>query len=353
MSDDRTERPTSRRLKDAKKRGQVASSKDLGSAFSFVAAVMTLAWMGSSMVQALTHQMTRSLARMARSPLVTLDAKEVAGLVLDGGWTLATVVGPLALATIVATVAIQGAQGGWVLTTQPLSPDFGRLSPMTGLRRLGAQGGLELLKAIIIATTLSIVCYQVVKSVVATSPALSRVSAVTAGSMAWNDAMTLMRRCAVALVVFAAADYGLQKWRFIRSHRMTKQEVREDHKLTDGNPEIKGRVRRIQMDLFRRRMFASVPKATLVVTNPTHFAVALEYHRGTMSAPKVVAKGQNLIAQRIKAIAREHGVPVVENPPLARALYKSVEVGDFIPAALFEAVAEVLAYLIRLRQLVL
>jgi flagellar biosynthetic protein FlhB len=162
-----------------------------------------------------------------------------------------------------------------------------------------------------------------------------------------------MRKSAIALVVLACADYGVQRWRFMKSQRMTKQEVKDEQKDLEGNPEIKGRVRRIQFDLRRKRMMAAVPRATVVVTNPTHYAVALEYVRGGLPAPRVVAKGRGFVALRIREIAREHNVPIIENPPLARALYAGAEVGDMIPGALFEAVAEVLAYLIRLKQLVL
>jgi flagellar biosynthetic protein FlhB len=175
----------------------------------------------------------------------------------------------------------------------------------------------------------------------------------SSGARAWATIEHVIRQSLVALAATGMADYGYQRWQFMRSMRMTKEEVREESKLTDGNPEIKGRVRRVQREMVRRRMLASVPKATVVITNPTEYAVALEYHRDSMGAPKVVAKGRNLLAVRIKTIARDHGVPTVENVPLARALYASVEVGETIPPELFEAVAEVLAYLIRLKQLVL
>jgi flagellar biosynthetic protein FlhB len=169
---------------------------------------------------------------------------------------------------------------------------------------------------------------------------------------AWTHAVAFLKRAAIALLALAAADFGLQKWRTAQSLKMTKQEVRDDHRLAEGNPEIKARVRRVQREMFRKRMLAAVPKATVVVTNPTHFAVALQYTRG-QAAPEVVAKGADNMALRIRTIAREHGVPIVENPALARAIYRQVDVGEFIPGDLFEAVAEVLAYLIRLEQLVL
>jgi flagellar biosynthetic protein FlhB len=160
-----------------------------------------------------------------------------------------------------------------------------------------------------------------------------------------------LRYSAIALFVIAGADYMVQRWRFTSSLKMTKAEVRDDTKLTEGNPEIKGRIRRMQRDLARRRMMADVKRATVVITNPTEYAVALEYRREAMVAPKVVAKGRGVLAARIKAIAREHDIPTVENVPLAQALYKTVEVGQTIPGNLFDAVAEVLAYLIRLKRL--
>jgi flagellar biosynthetic protein FlhB len=160
-------------------------------------------------------------------------------------------------------------------------------------------------------------------------------------------------RAAIFLFLLSLVDYKFQKYRFLENLKMTKQEVKDDMKMMEGNPEIKARVRRIQMAAARKRMLAAVPKATVIVTNPTHFAVALEYRRSAMAAPRVLAKGRGVLAQKIKDVAREHGVPMVENRSLAQALYKTVEIGDFIPADLFEAVAEVLAYLIRLKQLAL
>jgi flagellar biosynthesis protein FlhB len=354
MSSERTEKPTGRRLHRARKKGQIARSRDLGGALSLFAAVAVLGWTGSAMAHTLGAEVRRALVRMGESPMAAIGAKEVASLALEAAATLGLVCGPVALATVLAVVGTQAAQGGLLFATKALKFDAGRLNPMNGLRRLGfTQAGLDTVKAIAISVAVIVLGYQGIKAVIATSPGLARISPLTAAGLGWGDSLALLRRMSILLFVFAVADYGLQRWRFTKSMRMTKQEVRDDHKLTEGSPETKGRVRRIQMELTRRRMFAAVPKATVVITNPTHYAVALEYHRGAMAAPRVLAKGQNLIAQRIKAIAREHGVPVVENPPLARALYSSAEIGDFIPPGLFEAVAEVLAYLIRLRQLVL
>jgi flagellar biosynthetic protein FlhB len=215
------------------------------------------------------------------------------------------------------------------------------------------SGGIEALKMLVLVSALSFLSYRVVRDSLAESARFARLAPYDSALAGWNGAVRLLKQSAMTMLVVAGADYAVQRWRTMRSLRMTKQEVKDDLKNTEGNPEIKGRIRRLQFTQARRRMLAAVPKATVVITNPTHFAVALEYQRSVLAAPRVIAKGQGHLAQKIKAIAREHGVPMVENVPLAQALYKSTEVGDFIPAELFEAVAEVLAYLIRLKQLVL
>jgi len=169
----------------------------------------------------------------------------------------------------------------------------------------------------------------------------------------WAQLWTLLWRASLALMALGVADYGWQRFRWFSDLKMTRQEMRDEAKQNEVSPEIKGRVRKIQRDIARNRMLKAVETATVVITNPTHFAVALEYRRGEMSAPVVVAKGQDHVAARIRTIAREHGVPIVENVTLARALYKAADLGDSIPADLFGAVAEVLAYLVRLKQLML
>jgi flagellar biosynthesis protein FlhB len=255
---------------------------------------------------------------------------------------------------VIATFALFYAQGGVVLATEALQPNFGKLNPATGIKRLGfSSGGIDTIKMIVLVIAVSYLSYQVVRTNLLDAARFARMSPFESGLSGWADVERLLRQCAIAMLAVGVADYMVQRWRLTKSLKMTKQEVKDDFKLVEGNPEIKARVRRIQMTMARKRMLASVPKATVIVTNPTHYAVALEYRRSEMAAPRVLAKGRGLLAQRIKAIAREHGVPTVENVPLAQALYKTVDVGEFIPAALFEAVAEVLAYLIRLKQLAL
>jgi len=226
--------------------------------------------------------------------------------------------------------------------------------PANGVKRFGVtQSGMDTLKTLISVAAIAIIGWISVKGLLGDSARLPWLSPVGAASVGWSHLQTLLWRVAWALALLALGDYGLQYYRTMSSLKMTKQEVRDEAKETEGNAEVKGRIRRVQREMARRRMLSDVKKATVVITNPTHFAVALEYKRGAMTAPLVVAKGQDLVAKAIRERARKHGIPLVENKPLAQALFKTTEVGDVIPAGLFSAVAEVLAQLIRLKQLVL
>ena len=354
MASDKTEKPTGKRLEDLRKKGQIPQSRDLSQAASFFAAVMVLGWMGGRMTDMLTAVMQESLARVGQKPLAVIESTELAGLAARSFYQVTLVSGPLALSGVIAVVAAQAmAQRGIRFTPEAIRLNFAALNPAAGLKRLGLQGGYELLKATIVSIALVTIGWQTIHPLSMAASGLSRMSVLHAVGAGWQTAMSMCWKVAILLVVTGVSDYGYQYFRFMRANRMTKQEVKDEQRNVEGNPEIKGRIKRMQLSLFRRRMMAAVPKATVVITNPTHYAMALEYRRGEMAAPKVVAKGKNLIAQRIKQLAREHGVPIVENKPLAQALYKSAAVGDVIPGALFDAVAEVLAYLIRLKQLVL
>jgi len=215
------------------------------------------------------------------------------------------------------------------------------------------EGGPGLGKALVGMLMLGAVCYMVVRESFYQAPALMAMTPGAAIGSSWDHIARLLWRGSLALVLFGAGDYALQRWRWYTQVKMTRQEVRDDARQQDGSPEIKARVRKVQREMTRRRMLNAVKASTVVITNPTHFAVALHYRRVEMVAPVVVAKGQDVMAARIRKVAREAGVPIVENVTLARALYKGAEIGDAIPAALFGAVAEVLAYLVKLKQLFL
>jgi flagellar biosynthetic protein FlhB len=354
VSDERTEQPTARRLQEARRKGQIARTREAGQAASLIAVTLALGWAGGRWIERLGEAMTTGLTRMGTSATVPLDQGSVTTLATGSVVVVGLSAAPIALLAAITVVALHVVQGGWNVATEALRLDFSRLNPASGIKRFGlSQGGIELARMLVSVSVISVLGWLCLRSYLQGSAELARVTPADAGRVLWESVSTLLTRSALALLALAGADYFVQRHRLMQSLKMTRQEVKDDYKLTQGNPEIKARVRRIQREMVRRRMLTATKTATVVITNPTHYAVALEYRRATMTAPVVVAKGQGHIAQRIKLIAREHGVPMVENVPLARALYAEAEVGAVIPAALFEAVAEVLAYLIRLKQLVL
>lgn len=353
-SSEKSEKPSAKKFKDAREKGSVARSQDVVAAATLLAVTAVLVGTGSSGVGRLQARLGDSLARFGDAARGSVNANDLTTLLVGDLGTMAMVVGPL-LATA-AGMAIVGSlmQTGWVFSTEKLTPDFTRLSPANGLQRLKpSQSGLDLIKTLAAASVIAIIAYQVGKLILFDSPRLAWMAPAAAATEAARHLQTMLNRVGFALLVLAAADFGVQKWRHYSSLKMTKQEVRDESKSSDGNPEVKGRVRQIQREMSKRRMLGNVKTATVIITNPTHFAVALEYRRSTMSAPVVVAKGKDLLAQRIKQIAQDKGVPMVENVPLAQALYREAEVGQSIPADLFGAVAEVLAYLVRIKQVLL
>jgi flagellar biosynthetic protein FlhB len=256
-------------------------------------------------------------------------------------------------AALVAVVLLAGiAVGGWNFSPVALTPDFTRMSPLSGLKRLfGLRGASELGKALLKCAVVGGVAAGIVSWLFPQVLALGRMSASTAiGRGAGLMSLSFVWLCA-SLALVAAVDVPLQLFQFKRALRMTRQELRDEAKESDGRPETKQRIRQLQQMMARRRMMHKVPTADVVIVNPTHFAVALKYDPANMRAPRVLAKGVDLIAQNIRRIAEEHRVPVFESPKLARALYRSVDLNQEIPAGLYLAVAQVLSYVFRIRTL--
>jgi flagellar biosynthetic protein FlhB len=354
MSQERNEHPSAKRLRDARKKGQFVHSRDLAIAGASVAATMALAGFGGYLFDRLASRLAADLARIGSDPVRTMTRSELNGLILEGGGFIAVLVGPIAVCTIAAGVMIHGFQGGWSLAPDALQFNWSRLNPANGFKRFGLmQSGADTVKTFISVFVIAVIAWISVDAMMTDSARLPWLSTRGAALAGWQHLETLLWRVAWALALLSIGDYALQYYRTMSQLKMTKQELRDEAKESDGNPEVKGRVRRVQREMARRRMLGDVTRATVVITNPTHFAVALEYKRGSMTAPLVLAKGQDHVAAAIRAQARKHGIPLVENKPLAQALFKSAEVGEVIPAGLFSAVAEVLAQLIRLKQLVL
>ena len=351
---ERTEKPSAKRIKDAHEKGQIARSQSLTGAVTLGAVTLTLGWFGVQMVSIVAARLASGLSTLADHAHGNVEATGVATqLVADAG-LLVKVAGPPAVIAAAIAVIVGLVQVGWTPSPKALAINWERLSPASGLARLKPMQALpELIKSLLSMTVISWVAYVFVKACFIAAPSLMGMSPMESARAGWAQLWTLLWRASLALMALGVADYGWQRFRWFSDLKMTRQEMRDEAKQNEVSPEIKGRVRKIQRVIARNRMLKAVETATVVITNPTHFAVALEYRRGEMSAPVVVAKGQDHVAARIRTIAREHGVPIVENVTLARALYKAADLGDSIPADLFGAVAEVLAYLVRLKQLML
>ncbi len=354
MADDnRTEKPTGKRLGEERKKGNFARSRELGVAAASVAGTIALGKLGGALMSGLGDRLSADLAHLGDAPLQEVSSGDLVSIVISSARLIAVLVGPIALATMVAGIALQGVQGGFRFATEALTPDLNRLNPVNGFKRLAPMSaGVETLKTFLAVAVIAWIAWLIVDAMMLEGLSLAWMAPADAARSGWAHAESLLWRVAWGLVALAAADYGYQKYRFLQQMKMTKQEVKDEAKQNE-NPEIKGRVRKVQREMARRRMLENVKKATVVITNPTHFAIALEYRRGEMPAPVVLAKGADHIAFQIRDRARQAGVPIVENKPLAQALFKTAEVGETIPGTLFSAVAEVLAQLIRLKQLVM
>ncbi len=282
----------------------------------------------------------------------TLDEDEVFSLALETArhtlWISMPYLVLLALAALLANFA----QVGVILTGKPLAPRLDRISPLSGWRRLFSwRGTAEMIKSMVKIGVVGYVAYLVIDW---SMPMLAQTVAFAVGeqlAITGSLSLRLMFWCTLALLVLALADFGFQHWQYEREHRLTPDELKRELRETEGDPQVRARVRQIQREMARRRMMAEVPRADVVITNPTEFAVALRYRSEECEAPVVLAKGRGFLAARIREIAEEHEIPIVENPPLAQALYKAVKPGMEIPEHLYTAVAEVLAYVHKMGQL--
>jgi flagellar biosynthetic protein FlhB len=354
MSQERTEKPTAKRLSDAHEKGDVARSRDLALAAASVATTVALAKLGGRLVSGMADHLAFRLEHFGDAPLRDLAAGDIASIAVQGSWLIAVLVGPIGTVAMVVGVFMHGMQGGWVFAPTKLQFDWNRLNPANGIKRFGMmQSGMETLKTMVSVAVIVWLGWRIVATLIQQAPQLAWLTPFGAAALAWSHTDTLLWRVAWALGFLALGDYALQKYRLTKSLKMTKQEVKDEYKQSQGSPENKRRVRKAQVTMARRRMMRDVARATVVITNPTHFAVALEYRRETMAAPVVLAKGADAVAMRIREEARSHGIPIIENKPLAQALYHTAEIGQVIPSPLFGAVAEVLAYLVRIKQLML
>jgi len=345
---ERTEQATPRRRRQARERGQVARSHDLSAALVLAGALALLNLLGETVFRRLLTLMRSYLACAYEVEMSAAGAQNLLTTTLARvASVLAPLLGAVGLVAVIACLL----QVGAVFSAHPLTPDLGKISPLKGFRRIFSSRSLARL-----ATSLLKLAIVGGIGYVTLRGDLDRIVGL-AGAGAWEIGAStaalifkLGLRAALALVLLGLADYGFQRWQHERNLRMTRHELREEFKELEGDPYARARRRRIQRQLALQRMMHDVPRADVVITNPTDLAVALRYDARTMEAPRVVAKGAGYLAQRIREIAIRFRIPIVERRPLAQALYRTVEVGDQIPSNLYKAVAEVLAYVYQLNR---
>jgi flagellar biosynthetic protein FlhB len=347
-SQDRTLEPSAKRLEDARRQGQVPRSRYLSHLMVLGTGVLGLSMVGSHLAQACQAVMVRGLSfDLAAASDPTRMGARLSELAVDAAWAAL----PLLAALLAASMAAPLLIGGWNFAPGAVAPRFERLDPLNGMRRFFSLSALiDLGKVMLLAILLAIVGAYTVASHMSEFAALSLQSLPAAASELSSMLLAAFTLLAGTLAVSATLDVPYQITHYRNMLRMTIQEAREEEKESQGDPRIKQNVRRAMREMARKRMMAAVPKADVVVTNPTHFAVALKYLQERHRAPVVVAKGMDAVAERIRALASENGVPSLEAPPLARALYRHVEIGAEIPSALYTAVAQVLAYVYQLRR---
>jgi flagellar biosynthesis protein FlhB len=341
-----TEEPTSRRLEQAREQGDQVKSTEVQTFILLLGAVLALAFFGRSIAINSVSTLRMFLAEPDR---ISTDPTALIHLMRLLLIRMAEIFGPLFIFLVIFGLGSNLIQNMPTFTPSRIAPNLSKLSPINGLKRMfGMDGVTTLLKGIV---KIAIVGFAIWTQIWPARTGLEAVLTQSPGAVA--DDMTklffrLMIAALSAIAVIAAADYFWQRFEFIKRNRMSKQEIKEEMKETEGDPKIKAKIRQIRIERSRKRMMAAVPKATVVITNPTHFAVALLYEQGKTAAPICVAKGVDNLAFRIRDLAKDSDVPVVENPPLARALYASVEVDQTIPPEHYKAVAQVIGYVLRL-----
>ena len=344
---ERTEEPTQKRREDVRKKGQVARSAELSSAVLLFACFLGLYFLSAWIYSQLAGV---SISHFRNLASIQINLGNIQNYFADWLWSLGKVLAPLLLVLIVVGVLVNVAQVGVVFSGEPLVPKLNRIGFAAGFSRLFSKKSLfnlakDSIKVLIIGYIAYVTIDSELKNFVTLSDQDIRQTLILAGKITFKVGL----RTALALLVLAVLDYAFQRWEFEKGLKMTRQEIKEEYRELEGDPLIKARVKRVQREMSKKRMLKEVPKADVVVTNPTEIAVALKYDSEKMFAPKVIVKGERLIAQKIKEIATKHNIPIVENKPLAQTLFKTVEIGMEIPANLYKAVAEVLAYVYKLK----
>ena len=344
--DSKTEEPSGKRLADAAQKGNIAKSQEIGYWFTFLAAMIAL-WMLPEMMG--RRMVSSTLVFFEQPHRIPVDVAHLSRLAIDIFLGLGAVMSLVLGLFLVFTLAGQILQNPPHFSAEKLKPNFSKINPMSGLKRMFSMMTLvEFIKNISKISVIGGILVAVILPELDSLEALIDLDMAVIIPICLSLIMKLLSVLVCVMFVIAVGDYAYQRYNFMKNLRMTKQEVKDEHKESEGDPLIKARLRQIRMQRVRKRMMAAVPEASVIVTNPTHYAVALKYEPDKMDAPKVVAKGVDVLARRIREIATEHKVPIVENPPLARALYK-VELDEPIPIEHYKTVAGVISYVMKLK----
>ena len=346
--DQKTEEPTSKRVTDTEKKGNFAHSREINSSFILLAALLGFMILGE---QSTRNVMGSWTDMFAESWALQLTSEELYKVSANAMQAFVKIVGPFLIIIMLAGVMSNLLQiGGLRFSSHPLVPKFNKLNPLAGFGRIFSKNSvMELFKSLFKVGIISVISYYVIKSHWKEIPPLMGFGVGQVLSFMGFVALEIIFNVLLVMIFLSLLDFTFQKFTYLENLRMTKQEVKEERKESDGNPQVKQRIRTVQMQMARKRMMSAVPEADVIVTNPTHISIAIKYDTENFAAPLVVAKGVGPIAMRIREIAKENGIPLVEDKPLARTLNKTVEVGQMIPASLYKAVAEILAYVYKLK----
>ena len=345
--DEKTEAPTDKRRTEARQKGTVAKSTEINSVLVLLVGLFMLKFFGPWMMKELSSWMTELFQSIADPDFTVRRLMEITVRTIV---VMLKVIAPVCAGIMVIGLVANIMQIGFLFTMQPLTPNLSKINPISGFGRLfSMRSGVEAIKNIVKLVIIGLVAYWTIKSEWDKIMILADASVGTIVAFTATTAYKIILRIALVLVILAILDYAYQRYTHEKKLKMTKQEVKEERKQMEGDPQVKSRVRSLQREMARRRMMQEVPRATVVVTNPTFIAIAMRYEPAESDAPVVLAKGKRIIAERIRAIALENGIPIIEDKPLARVMYDKVTVGFPIPSEFFTAVAEIMAYVYRLK----
>jgi len=347
---EKTEQATSKKRDEARKEGQVVQSKDMSSAVSLLAVFFGIDAFKEYIISTFLEYYN-VIADVMENPDQLSEVSYALKLMGFSIQTMLAIVLPVLAVALVTGVVMSYLQVGALLSIKAIQPKLSKISPINGFKRLFSMRSIvEFLKSILKAIILLYITGSYLLSRQNDIMMVFDMNVYQITAIMWDIILNLMIRAVIVLLILGVADYVYKKWQNEKDLMMSKQEIKDEYKMTEGDPQLKGKIKQKQREISMGRMMAEVPKADVIITNPSHFAVALQYDTEQGDAPKVVAKGKDLIARNIRKIAEENEVPIVENKPLARALYAEVELGQFIPEELYHAVAEVLAYVYKLKK---